>query len=78
MAHCQKVFDFTGITQCKELRILEIERTANLCDEDVELLAEFGKLEKVRLKRCYNITCQGVEALLDLCNITEVTKYNQL
>ncbi|CAD5231044.1 unnamed protein product [Bursaphelenchus xylophilus] len=72
VVHCQKVDDYRGLYILKDLETLQVERTPQICDQDVLDVAVHGKLKAVALRRCYNIEDDAVVGLATNCNLEEL------
>ena len=73
IVNCTKIANYSPIGGLKSLKYLHIEKTIQMCDQDLKLLADKGKLETLKLRKCFNITNKGVKYAITKCPLKEVS-----
>jgi hypothetical protein len=74
--NCTKIGNYSPIGELASLKHLHIEKTIQMCDQDLEALAIRGKLETLKLKKCFNITNKGVKFAVSKCPLKELDLSN--
>lgn len=69
---CPKIINYSTISNCKLLKEIEIRKSQQIQDEDLEKIAKNGKLIRVRFEECVQITNKAVHNLLINCSLKEV------
>ncbi|KAI6189804.1 hypothetical protein M3Y97_00048200 [Aphelenchoides bicaudatus] len=67
--NCSKICDYSSISACSNLKQLTVEKSYHVCDDDLK--SQF-KLEKLKLKQCYNITNSTAQLVSVNCPIREL------
>ncbi|KAI6213642.1 hypothetical protein M3Y94_00174200 [Aphelenchoides besseyi] len=70
--NCTAMCDYRLLSFCESLKELVVEKTFQICDEDFENICRYGKLERVSLRRCVNITNKAVQTIVNDCAIKEL------
>jgi hypothetical protein len=73
---CVKITNYSSIAYCSRLKELEIEKTVQFCDQDLEDIMLNGSLIKLRLRRCPNVTSHAIKELIKLCSLQELELSN--
>jgi hypothetical protein len=76
IVECTKIANYSPIGALQNLKHLHIEKTIQMCDQDLELVAQKGKLETLKLKKCFNITNKGVKYSIARCPLKELDLSN--
>lgn len=74
LINCIKIGDYSPLGLLKNLKQLHVEKTVQMCDQDLEAVATSSlNLETLKLRKCFNVTNKGVRYIISRCPITEVS-----
>uniref|UniRef100_A0A915D8T3 Uncharacterized protein n=1 Tax=Ditylenchus dipsaci TaxID=166011 RepID=A0A915D8T3_9BILA len=72
IVNCVHITDFSCLANCPALGELEIKKTTQLSDLDVEALARNATLKRLRLEQCLNVTNKAVLTIAACCPLIEL------
>ncbi|KAE9556662.1 hypothetical protein FO519_000068 [Halicephalobus sp. NKZ332] len=73
LINCVKLGDYSPLGLLKNLKQLHVEKTIQVCDQDLEAVAFSNvNLEILKLRKCFNITNKGVRHAVSRCPLTEL------
>ncbi|KAI6228916.1 F-box domain-containing protein [Aphelenchoides fujianensis] len=72
LVNCAKMCDYRLLAHCPQLRELVVERTFQICDEDLEEVSRHRRLERLVLRRCPNVTNKTVQTATAACPLKEL------
>src|SRR5690242_15077648 len=70
--NCKNIHDYSSLGSCSTLTSLEITDTMQFADEDYLVLCTYGKLKKLALVNCFNLSTRGVNIASTRCQLREV------
>lgn len=70
---CSKVFDYSSLSQCRQLDSLSIGHSPHLSDEELIPLAAHKRLHSLTLNKCFNITNSSILTMIRDCILNNVS-----
>ena len=70
--NCRNIHDYTFLGLCTSLSTLEITDTMQFADEDYLVLCTYGKLKRLSMVNCFNLSTRGVNIASTRCQLKEV------
>uniref|UniRef100_A0A1I7XLQ0 F-box domain-containing protein n=1 Tax=Heterorhabditis bacteriophora TaxID=37862 RepID=A0A1I7XLQ0_HETBA len=73
ISNCGNILDYSSLELCTNIHTLEIKDTMQLANEDIFTLCTYGKLKRLVLSNCFNLSTRGVNTALMRCQLKELT-----
>ncbi|VDK29469.1 unnamed protein product [Gongylonema pulchrum] len=73
---CSNVFDYSPLSQCRQLESLNIGHSLHISDEELIPLAAHKKLRSLTITKCFNISNNSILTILHNCILNDISLVN--